>query len=472
MSAPLWLRACFLALPLTAAAGVFLPLVPGPVSGLFAYRLAAVLLAVYAIYVVMKYRPPLPRAARIALVIVAAVQVWSGFANLWSPNKSVALEATVASLFPFAGFAAVVVLATVYRGLLSKLCLGIYIAFIGSVLVAAYDLVFDDHFTQQMGVPTVFQGQATSFFLNPNNFACFLVTVVAVLVIDLIQRRPWWRRVGAAGSLVVAAYFMMLTQSRTGLLGLMAVGGLTIVVYGARTRFKYWLHGAVALAVFSVALAVLQTDRVTRAFYLVYDQVFTRNDAVVQSDEYRVMLTERGWQYFIDSGLMGVGPGNYVTILNTDPQLGNQAALNPHNLLIEIASQLGVVVLVPVLYALVFVLVECMRHSTARLNPAQSLRRDDYRLLSLAMLVALVFYAIVPSSAFLESYCWLCFAIILIATQKSCDLREAGSSPWRSKVGQPAPLPDPRLPRGTPARPATGPATGPATMAPGDGATA
>lgn len=288
-------------------------------------------------------------------------------------------------------------------------------------------------------------------WLNPNNLATMLVGMIAgtwALRAQLNRcaaadgrhaagaahreetsrrraRPGWWNR-AACGVLdvlvVLAAVVVAFTQSRMGLLALVAVFGLE-----AWRRWPDWqawwsahhrqadaeaersrgrlasapalLAGAGVLA--ASAVASVTVPALARHNPIVGMVGMLGAEETARSDSLRLQLIAAAMRYLRESGWLGSGAGSFEPLLWADPDPGVVTLTNLHNAFVELLSQYGVVVGAVHAAALLAVL-------AAAALPGRLPR--DHRVEILGFLAAYVAFGVVASSSLTIPGWWLLHA--------------------------------------------------------------
>lgn len=176
----------------------------------------------------------------------------------------------------------------------------------------------------------------TSFFGNPNGFALFLVASSIVFFPFIVSAK----RTGARAFFLLlqlsTIYFMLETNSRTGLTLLLVVLAVTYwYVLGKHPVLRVLVILVVASAVATRWLVSLDTITVTSASGVVDDE----------SVAVRLNLALNGLVFLMDNPLIGIGPGMFEEFMMAkNPPFPTATMINPHNGFAELLSQYGVIV--------------------------------------------------------------------------------------------------------------------------------
>jgi O-antigen ligase len=175
------------------------------------------------------------------------------------------------------------------------------------------------------------RGALGGMFENPNDLALNLVTFLApTLFIVLQERRPGRRLVASCIALLMFGGIVA-TKSRSGFLGLIAVG-LVVGYYLARQR------PAAVLAMFVSGLLLLPAA--PTSFWNRMDSILNAREDKTGSRAARIRLFEQGVQVFLENPITGIGAGQFK---NYDGQgVMIERWRETHNVWLEVAAELGI----------------------------------------------------------------------------------------------------------------------------------
>lgn len=316
---------------------------------------------------------------------------------------------------------------------LFQVATGAYETDFGGIARIEYVPVYDDVMEERVAGPVG----------DPNFFAQILVLVVPVaLVLAWKERNRWLRRLagGTAAAVAAAALF---TYSRGGALALGVVAACA--VFGARPTRRRVATGAILLVAGLVLIPSDFTRRLATLGQLLPGR--ERVDEIDTSFQNRWLQAQVAWEIFVDHPLVGVGAGNYtVHYYDYADEIGSAAPEYdkaggdhyPHNLYLEIASELGFVGLIAFGGALLLVFGYLRRAEAAYFAAGQEL----HAALASALQIALLGYLV--SSLFLhghfQRYLWVLLGLsaalareapdeVSVADPRAMLLSGAGSEP-------------------------------------------
>jgi len=259
----------------------------------------------------------------------------------------------------------------------------------------------------------VFQPRIAGPLGDPNFFAQILLLAVPVALFGAweLRGKTRWLSAGCAAIIVAAT---LLTYSRGGMLALAVVFVLALIAH--RVDRRRLIGGAAALLVLLLILPASLTRR-----FVTIELILPGNGEAIHRDssfEKRKLLTATAWVMFKSNPLLGVGGGNYtVWFDHYAEQVGSEArgyddpgeVHYPHNLLLEIAAETGIVGLI-IFAAVVAVTLAHFRAAN------RALSEDGFKeaaAAAKALELAVIGYLI--SSLFLhghfQRYLWLMFGL-------------------------------------------------------------
>ena len=177
-------------------------------------------------------------------------------------------------------------------------------------------------------------GPVGGIFGNPNDLALNMVTFMpAAALFALSPRCSRGRRLVAAAAAALMLAVVILTKSRGGLIGLLAMV-IALVILGRKIR-----RGFVAIAVVSVLLALpfVPSSFWTRMSSIVDEQEDRQH--YTGSREARRIVMQEGIDAFIAFPFTGVGAGQFKTY---NPPGRKEKWREAHNVLIQVAADLGI----------------------------------------------------------------------------------------------------------------------------------
>jgi putative inorganic carbon (hco3(-)) transporter len=270
-------------------------------------------------------------------------------------------------------------------------------------------------------------GAVGGLFGNPNDMALNMVTFLPLAVaVALIRGRPLIR-VLALGAVPAIAAAITFSQSRGGVLGLVAM--LVTLLYQLRR-----IHPGVTVLVLVASLSVIPT--LPSSFTERMSSIFNPDEDPTGSREARKRAMREGYQAFLDNPLVGIGAGQFV---NYQPDQREEAWRETHNAALQVASELGILGLV------VFVLMvgsgfgavlrgkSALRRMARPPPPSDPGSRRDLELFGAALVASLAGWLTAAMFASVAYY-WTFYLILGLATSfGEISLRHAaeGAGPYR-----------------------------------------
>ena len=202
------------------------------------------------------------------------------------------------------------------------------------VLIATSYIAFRAVFDYLRGFNLVENGRVMGavggMFQNPNDLALNMVAILPLSVLLALRADSKFARLFAvaAGCLMIGA--TIASQSRSGFLGLLAMMVFLGILVGRKSP-RLILAGAFAML---LAVPLVPASYWQRMSSITNDSM----DATGSREARRVLLGE-AWRAFTENPLTGVGAGNFVAY---DPQGRTESWKEAHNVLLQVASELGI----------------------------------------------------------------------------------------------------------------------------------
>jgi O-antigen ligase len=185
------------------------------------------------------------------------------------------------------------------------------------------------------------QGAVGGIFKNPNDLALNMVAVLPLAVLIALHGRTTLRRLLSLGFLLLMIATVVVTNSRSGTVGLAVMAGL-LGVFLVRRR-----PGLVFAGVLALALALpMAPDSYWNRMSSITD---ASKDETGSREARRVLLRE-AFAAFVAHPLTGVGAGQFK---NYAPEGRVEAWRETHNVVLQVAAELGVVGLLAFTFLLV-----------------------------------------------------------------------------------------------------------------------
>ena len=272
----------------------------------------------------------------LALAVLAFV-LWISVSILWASNKGEALSATVT----FLGLLGLMVVIGLLERRYLLLAWAVLVFSAALSVPAAYILPVPE------GSDMAVSGRFGPVGAGPNTYACLVAIAFFAAYFGLLRRH----RMTAYLLAPVFLYGIFATESRTGLIALVATPLLALFVPRLAPRLGWrilpmYVVGAAAIAVIVLAIPSVGESALERFTTL----------SQYQSEETwngRWSLWQGALDVFTSHPILGVGAGNYAeaTLWYSESVIGHtlqkgEVAGAAHNIILSVASQLGLVGLI------------------------------------------------------------------------------------------------------------------------------
>ena len=266
-------------------------------------------------------------------------------------------------------------------------------------------------------------------FDNPNDLALNLVTFLGPTLLFIALDRRVRRRLLASACALVMMAAIVCTKSRSGFLGLIAMGAV-VLYYCAR------LKPAVVFAV--IVAGLLAVPAMPQSFW---DRMGSITDAETDptgSREARLRLLSQGVEVFTENPLTGIGAGQFKNY--NEPGVTIERWRVTHDVWLQVAAELGIGGLI----AFGFLVVSGYRSCFATMRwiggakgrrraPPTTLGKDDRQIISLnakGMLAALVGWTVCSLFAAV-AFNWTFYFVLALAVcgREIAHQRRAAAEP-------------------------------------------
>ena len=200
------------------------------------------------------------------------------------------------------------------------------------------------------------QGAVGGMFKNPNDLALNMVAVIPLATSLAMRAATTVRRMAAAGCALLMIGAVVASQSRSGTIGL----AVMIVFLGAFVARK-----RPAIVIAGILAAVLALPVLPSSYWNRLSSITDQTADETGSREARQILLKESFRAFLLHPLTGVGAGQFK---NYDPEGRQQAWRESHNVVLQVAAELGIVGL----FAFLFLVA---RAATARSQTRKLLKR-------------------------------------------------------------------------------------------------
>ena len=174
------------------------------------------------------------------------------------------------------------------------------------------------------------RGSVGGMFENPNDLALNLVTFMAPALFIVCQDKKTSRRLFAGALCVVMLAAIVCTKSRSGFLGLLAMGAV-VMFYVARMK-----PGIVLAAIVAGMMAL---PAMPDSFWNRMDSIMNEDEDATGSRAARLRLIDQGVQVFLDNPVTGIGAGQFQNY--NAPGIVEKWRVT-HDVWLQVASELGI----------------------------------------------------------------------------------------------------------------------------------
>ncbi len=387
------------------------PFAPG-IESLFAFRLLALMLLLSQVFMAIRRPRSAARQMTVLLAITWAAAticaliflgpVSTGWGELLSLATGLALLIAIALLPEPLSYA-------------KTLLAGWLVGYLIVSAIALVELATGRSISSQVALELALEGWGVSAtFFNPNNYATFLLySFLALFMLWRCAERALVRLLSLA-SLISVPAFMMLTNSRTGVL---LVCVLIVAAALRLLRARPVLASLLAIAI--LILAAILVNSVAKSPFDEFANYLGGSSFAIHVLGFEVRVdssTYVRWELILagialaaTSPLFGAGPGAFEAFMRSGGAgyhtLGIQS---PHNGVIEVVSQYGVLVLV----ALVLWFVTILRVTRSSKRSTHDLLASGWFALRAAVIL-LPLIVTMHSSAIDPSTTWLFLGLLL-----------------------------------------------------------
>lgn len=203
------------------------------------------------------------------------------------------------------------------------------------ILLASTYIAFRAVFDYARGINLIengrVQGAVGGMFKNPNDLALNLVAVLPLVFALALKGGALLRRMFliACGGIMIGA--IIASHSRSGTVGLVMMV-MFFAVYLVRRKPALVFAGALML--------MLAAPLAPESYWTRLSSITDESQDDTGSRQARSILLREGWEAFLANPVTGVGAGQFV---NYAPEGRVEAWRETHNVLLQVASELGVV---------------------------------------------------------------------------------------------------------------------------------
>jgi Lipid A core - O-antigen ligase and related enzymes len=175
------------------------------------------------------------------------------------------------------------------------------------------------------------QGAVGGMFKNPNDLALNMVALMPLATALAMRAATTLRRVAAIGCALLMMGAVVVSQSRSGTIGL----GVMILILGAGIARRRPAIAAAGVLALMFALPLMPSS-----YWHRLSSITDQSADETGSREARRILLRESFQAFLEHPITGVGAGQFK---NYNPEGRQEAWRESHNVVLQVAAELGIV---------------------------------------------------------------------------------------------------------------------------------
>lgn len=175
------------------------------------------------------------------------------------------------------------------------------------------------------------QGSVGGMFKNPNDLALNMVAVMPLAAALAMRAHAMAARVAAVGCALLMVGAVVVSQSRSGTIGLAVMMGILGVGIARRRP---------ALAAAGVLALMFALPLMPSSYWHRLSSITDQSADETGSREARRILLRESFQAFLEHPITGVGAGQFK---NYNPEGRQEAWRESHNVVLQVAAELGIV---------------------------------------------------------------------------------------------------------------------------------
>lgn len=283
------------------------------------------------------------RAYRFELLFFVFWWLWAVVSLLWARVPMESVKHVVYLTINFHMFFVLVWLADRAHYPQKAVLNGWLLLFVLTIPVALYELWFDVHLPMAVqesdmmmnfGYEVLERRFASVTYGNLNGYNTILCFLLPFVLLNVLRPQASKMPAFMAWALLLCLCYLVVSNSSRGAIFCLAIG---LYLFGL-----YYLKqgkGVLVLLLVAVVMAVYAVQH----FDDLFGVILNRFEAQGLEDDGRMENIAYGWDAFLNSGMMGIGAGNYMPVMEWDYGLEISA---PHNLFLEIGVQYGLFIMV------------------------------------------------------------------------------------------------------------------------------
>ena len=174
-------------------------------------------------------------------------------------------------------------------------------------------------------------GPVSGMFGNPNDLALNMVALMPLATALAMRAATTLRRVAAIGCALLMMGAVVVSQSRSGTIGL----GVMILILGAGIARRRPAIAAAGVLALMFALPLMPSS-----YWHRLSSITDQSADETGSREARRILLRESFQAFLEHPITGVGAGQFK---NYNPEGRQEAWRESHNVVLQVAAELGIV---------------------------------------------------------------------------------------------------------------------------------
>lgn len=391
-----WARATLFLMPVLAGLGPFVSPSPGSSGMAYAYRilLAAAILPAFLAALDSGRRGN--KGVPLLVATSLAFAGWGAVSLQWAPDVSLGRRQLIGVVLALMGTWIAVGLTSRDDRRIATLRGGFVLAAFVMCLIGLWQYATGQNLWTLVGQTFRFEGNPLiGSFVNPNNFAVFLLGCLGPILTWTIMSHSFKRVIGIA-LLATTSFVILGTTSRAGVIGFALVGAAVLVVT-MMVRPKTQVPIIFALSSGAVIAWILAGGAIRSGFTTAFGGESTESDAL------RVELTQTAFRQAWESGGIGLGPAGFQVTLGSD--VGNTITA-AHNTFLQIAAEYGLPVFLPFVLLMIYLLNAMFRRGRDK----RDLRAAEL----LAGLIAVGTGALTASSLIADPSWWLLIGYLIV----------------------------------------------------------
>lgn len=269
--------------------------------------------------------------------------LWAVVSLLWARMPAESIKHVVYMAINFHAFFVLVWLANRANCPQKAVLNGWLLLFVLTIPVALYELWFDVHLPisvqesdlmMNFGYEVLERRFASVTYGNLNGYNTILCFLLPFVILNVLQPQTSKVNTFVAWILLLCLCYLVVSNSSRGAMFCLVIGLCLFGLY-------YLKQGKGVLVLLLVAVVVAMY--VDQHFDDLFGVILNRFEVQGLDDDGRAENIVYGWDAFLNSGMLGIGAGNYMPAMELDYGLEISA---PHNLFLEIGVQYGLFIMV------------------------------------------------------------------------------------------------------------------------------